>query len=426
VRIVSLNMSDSQGGAAKAAYRLHLGLKNLKKLKVVSNWFVERKTVNDAYVDELSGTIFPGSVLRNLRPYLDNLPVEFYRNRRRTYWDVGWLPRRVSSRIKPLRPDIVHLHWICHGFVPIAEIRRFIWPIVWTFHDSWAFTGGCHVPFDCRLFEDECGCCPQLNSCCSRDLSRWTWKWKQRQWRSMKFHIVCPSQWLADQTRRSSLFQDSSVTVIPNGLDMEIYHPVPQSQAREKLGIQGRNILILLVAMNLSQDINKGVDLLTAAVRGLKNQPWAHHAEIMIAGTDSPQNPPDLGLPVRYLGVIKNDATLASLYSAADVLVFPSRQENLPNTIMEAMACGLPAVAFRVGGTPELIDHGITGYLADPYDVSDLASGISWVLSDSARRRNLREESRRSAVEKYRIERVVEAYLSLYERILKNSLRTIY
>jgi glycosyltransferase involved in cell wall biosynthesis len=207
---------------------------------------------------------------------------------------------------------------------------------------------------------------------------------------------------------------------------MEIYHPVPQSKAREKLGIQGRNILILLVAMNLSQDINKGVDLLTAAVRGLKNQPWAHHAEIMIAGTDSPQNPPDLGLPVRYLGVIKNDATLASLYSAADVLVFPSRQENLPNTIMEAMACGLPAVAFRVGGTPELIDHGITGYLADPYDVSDLARGISWVLSDSARRRNLREESRRSAVEKYRIERVVEAYLSLYERILKNSLRTIY
>jgi glycosyltransferase involved in cell wall biosynthesis len=267
-------------------------------------------------------------------------------------------------------------------------------------------------------FERRCGMCPQLHSSREGDLSRWIWKRKASAWRDVRITVAAPSRWMAEGARRSSLFGKARIEVIPNGVDISLYQPMDRTLARQRLGIASNRLWIMFTAMMATSDVNKGFTFLQAALRRLAAV--RKDVEAVIVGAGEPANPPDVGVPSLYMGRCQDDATMALLYAAADVLVVPSIEENCPNTILEAMATGVPSVAFKVGGIPDLIKHEATGYLAVPFDPEDLCRGIWFVLEDSARKTLLSQDCRRRAVSEYDIALTTKRYAALYDDILKD------
>ncbi len=418
MKVLHLSVNDIRGGAARAAYHLHEGL---RAGGVDSRMLVQHKFSDDAsvsHVMRLLSRIGKEKAKASLR--IDALPLRFYPDRPDSAWSVGWFSASLTAPVARLEPDLVQAHWICDGFASIKALAQLRQPLVWTLHDAWAFTGGCHYPYDCERYRQRCGACPQLASKRNFDLSRWGWNQKKRQWRDVNFTVVTPSRWLAECAKASALFHDRRVEVIPNGLNLTRYRPLDQDHARAWLGLPADKKLILFGAMNSASDRRKGFQYLQTSLRRLATQGWAQKAELVIFGASRPAHPPDLGMQAHYLGYLYDDASLALLYAAADTFVLPSVQDNLPNTVMEALACGVPCVAFAVGGTPDMVEHERTGYLAQPYEVDDLAKGIAWVLEDEARRRALSRQARQKAENEFGVELQAQRYIDLYREILSS------
>jgi glycosyltransferase involved in cell wall biosynthesis len=413
MKVLMLNTFDEWGGAARAACRLNRGIRGLG---IDSRLLVQFKDGKDA--DILAPDYPLARVVNGIRSHLDTLPVRFYPKRPIYNFTPAFMPGRLAGRVADLAPDILHLHWLAAGFCRLETLRKFKRPLVWTLHDSWAFTGGCHVPQDCLKYRENCGACPVLGSGRERDLSRWTWRRKQRAWRKLNLTVVAPSRWLADCARSSALFREVRLEVIPNGLDLTLFRPVDKRLAREGLHFPPDKKFILFGAMGSTSDPNKGFHLLLPALQKLANEGWRERAELVVFGAPKPASPPPFGMKARYLGRLRDSAALVQLYAAADVFVVPSLQENLPNTIMEAMACGTPCVGFDQGGMRDLIEHGRTGYLARPYLAEDLAAGIGGLLEDDAARREMAQRSRRKVTEEFALDKVSARYAALYGELL--------
>ena len=294
-------------------------------------------------------------------------------------WSLNWVPYPVGTILNHFPSDLLHFHWIGSGFIPHNVLGQVKKPVLWTLHDEWAFTGGCHYAYDCKGFTQMCGTCPQLGSKREADLSRFIWHQKHHHWRTLNLTVVTPSHWLAKRAQASALFADKRIEVIPNGIDIQQYRPIDRQVARHLLNLPADKRLILFAALSSTSDVRKGFHLLQPAL----NQLAAEHSdktELVVVGASEHANSPQMGLRTHYLGTFHDEISLALAYSAADVFVAPSLQENLPNTIMEALACGIPCVAFNIGGILDLIEHQQNGYLAEPYVPEDLAQGISWSL----------------------------------------------
>jgi glycosyltransferase involved in cell wall biosynthesis len=414
MRILMLNTFDVEGGAAKAAYRLHKGL---QAHGAESKLLVQHKTGGDDSV--IVGKTAAFGISSFLRRYIDALPLLRYRDRKTFHWSTAWWPTDTVARVKAEEPDIVHLHWTCWGFLSISDLARLPGPVVWTLHDSWAFTGGCHVPGDCLNYQDSCGRCPQLSSNRTRDLSSRTLERKKRYWQNVNLTIVTPSRWLGDCARRSAILGDRRIETIPNGIDTTVYRPIDKQLARQTLRLPPDKRLILFAAMHATSDPNKGADLLFTALRELGRDGWGDKAGIIVLGASPSDLPSDLGIPVTCLDFLKDDVSMVLAYSAADVTVVPSRQENLPNMVMESLACGTPAVGFRIGGVPELILHSSNGYIAEPFSTHDLAKGIGFVIEDEARHEALCISARKRVEADFNIPSIASRYAALYESLLK-------
>lgn len=414
MNLLILNTSDSQGGAAIATYRLHCGLRSIG---INSNLLVQSKKTDDYSV--IGPTTRLQKILAFLRPYLDGVVTRLYRNRKKDLFTAAWLPEQLAFKVAKLRPDIVHLFWVGHGFLRIETLKKFKHPIVWTLHDMWAFTGGCHYDDECGKFQQSCGNCPALHSERERDLSRRVWKRKRKSWDSVPIVIVATSHWLADMARSSSLFKDKRVEVIPNGIDTERYKPINKEVARAAFNLPQDRHLILFSAFSATSDKRKGNQFLVRALEKMSQDGWGVKAELVIIGASRPENPPDIGMKVHYMGEFHDEISQVLLYSAADVVVAPSMQENLSNTVMESLACGTPVVAFDIGGMPDMIDHQISGYLATPFESNDLADGIMWVLANENRRNLLSQHARQTVDERYALKVVANRYFELYQSILK-------
>jgi glycosyltransferase involved in cell wall biosynthesis len=283
----------------------------------------------------------------------------------------------------------------------------------------WAFTGGCHYSGDCEGYTKSCGSCPQLQSKTNWDLSRWVWQRKRKAWNNLNLTIVTPSKWLAECAKASSLFQGLRIEVIPNGVDIQKYKPINQAQARDILGLPIDKNLILFVSASAISDSRKGFQFLQPALQQLRhNLQLKDQTELVIVGSSPPIDPPNLGFKAHYLGRLNDDISLALLYAAADVFVAPSLEDNLPNTVIESLACGTPCVSFKIGGMPDMIDHRQNGYLAQPFEIKDLANGIAWVLMDSERHKALREQSRKRVEKEFSTKQQVEQYVGLYRQLI--------
>ncbi|HOS28573.1 MAG TPA: glycosyltransferase family 4 protein [Deltaproteobacteria bacterium] len=416
MKILHLSTYDTAGGAARAAYRLH---RSLLQLGAESEMLVQDRQGDDitVYGPQSSWRKFLG---RFINPRLDTLPLKIYRNEKNTPFHIQALPTRIIRKIHSMNPDIVHLHWICDGFIRIEDFPLINRPLVWTLHDSWPFTGGCHIPIDCFRYEDTCGNCPQLGSQKEYDLSRWIWKRKQKSYKGAVITVVSPSRWLADCAAKSSLFESTTIKVIRNGIDVDWYTPIAKNVARKVMNLPPDKYLILFGANNATADFNKGFHLIPPAIAHMKSLFCQQEkVELIVFGSSRPAYYDDLGVETRFLGRLHDDISLKILYSAADVTLVPSRLESSSNVIMESMACGTPCVAFDIGGPRDLIDHEKNGYLAKPYETAELGKGLAWILSDNKRYTQCAQKARSDAEKNFDIKKSAQSHLELYTELTK-------
>jgi len=418
MKVLHINASDSKGGAARAAYRLHSGL---KKLEVESQMLVQYRLSSESGIIAPSNKILEG--LAVMRLPLDSLPLKLYPKRLKTSFSVQWLPDRIMSQVEVIKPDIIHLHWINQGTVRLETLRKFRRPIVWTLHDMWPFTGGCHYSDKCTLYHESCGSCPQLFSNKEKDLSRLIWVRKSKSWEQLNLTVVSPSQWLSACARSSSLFSNKLVETIPHGLDLEKYKPIEKKIAREILGLPTDKHILLFGSINATSDPRKGFNLLSQALEKIAlSEYWQQRIDIAVLGTSRRQNDwSHISFPIHQLGSFSDDISLAIVYSAASITVTPSIQEAFGQVAFESTACGTPVVGFSATGLLDVIIHREDGYLAKPYEVEDLAKGIIWVLEDKERYDSLRLKARMNSADKFSIELQARRYLNLYKRMLKQS-----
>ncbi len=419
MNILHLSTQDIGGGAARAAYRLHRGLQNIG---LNSQMLVQEKLSDDKTVIAPKVRLLQGIAKTKLT--FEALPLKLYPRRSKAAFYTQWLPDRVLPQVAKINPDIINLHWISAAFMQIETITKLQRPLVWTLHDSWGFTGGCHVIGECDRYKTNCGACPQLNSGKDWDLSRWVWQRKAKAWKDLNLTLVSPSSWLADCASSSSLFRDLRVEVIPHGLDTDKFRPINQRFAREALNLPQNKKLILFGALQATSDRNKGFHLLQPALAELSKSGVKDSWEVIIFGASQPENPPDLGFKTHYLGHLHDDLSLATVYSAADVMLVPSLQESFGQTASESLACGTPVVAFNSTGLKDIVDHQQSGYLAKPYEVDDFAKGINWVLEDEQRLQKLSFCAREKAEAKFTLKLQASRYSALFNEILQAASRS--
>lgn len=412
MRVLIVSYSDLAGGAARGAYRLH---ECLLASGIDSRMLVQRKVGDDDRVTECGGWLarLAPNLLRRIRTRLETLPLRWYRGRPpSTVFTPAWVPSRLAAAINRMRPDVVHFHWVGWGMLRLEDLPRIRVPIVWTLHDMWAFTGGCHYDQECGRYSDSCGACPMLGSRREHDLSRRTWQRKHRAYAQVpSMTVVGLSRWLADCAARSSLFAGRPVVNLPNPLDTGFFRPVDRMAARRKHGLPHDKKLILFGATDSTGDPRKGFDKLVAALGRLDPA----EAELVVFG--GRHGLEHLPFRTHVLVDFIPDADLVELYSAADVMVVPSLQENLAATIMEPLACGTPVVAFGIGGNIDMIDDGVNGYIAEPFDVDDLAACIARVLHHPDPDA-LRGAARAKVERSYAYPVMGEAYRRLYEGLI--------
>ncbi len=411
MKILQISTFDTNGGAARAAYRIHKGLQTIG---IQSQMLVQSKKSADQSIIGPNNKF--NKALSLVRPILDTSLLQWLGKGSETMFSPAWSPySNILSQIDTLSPDIVHLQWICDGMLRIEKIGKIKQPLVWTLHDMWPFTGGCHYNDTCEHFHQCCGECPQIKRRGKNDLSHAIFKRKEKAWDKINLTIVSISQWLADCARDSSLFAHKRIEVIPNGIDTDRYQVIDKIQARKILHLPQNRKLILFGAIRVS-DPRKGFHSLQSALQQLSLRGKAEL--VVFGGAIEPENSSDFNLPIHYLGHLYDDVSLALLYSAADVMIVPSKQEAFGQMASESMSCGTPVVAFGATGLLDIVEHKQNGYLAQPYDSNDLARGIEWVLADEERYKQLSHAAREKAVTYFDIKKVAKQYADLYQSLL--------
>jgi glycosyltransferase involved in cell wall biosynthesis len=409
VDILVVNTFQKNGGAARAAYRTFCVVRHHYPAARYLTLFKEDW---DPAVTGLSQSSVRG-LLAQLLICLDQFPLRRYPERTQTFFSPGLWANPLRIPLSRFRTNLVHLHWVGRSMLRVEELARLRCPVVWTLHDTWAFTGGCYYTGTCEGFKKQCGHCPQLASHIENDLSRDLMQRKFKAYEKLNMTIVTPSHWLAEMAKQSSLFAGRRIEVIPNGLDTEVFKPIDHQAAREYLNLRPDMPVLLFGAQSVT-DPRKGWDLLCDALQRLERP-----CTLLVFGEGkvSVENAPHI--TVRQLGSFADEMSLALMYSAADVFVCPSREDNLPNTVAEALACGTPCAAFDINGLPDMIEHQKNGWLARPFDSADLAEGILW-LTRHPQQEQLRRAAREKAVSEYSMAVMENRYMALYSDLLNS------
>jgi len=409
MKILAASHSDIHGGAARAAYRIHHAIRGHG---VESRMLVNSATAGDWTVEGPKNKV--AKALAIVRGPMAGLLTKSLNTGNPIVHSPAIVPSRWSMRLNASDADVIHLHWVNGEMMSIADIGNIRKPVVWTLHDMWAFCGAEHYTEDHRWRDGYiANNRPRHES--GFDLNRWTAARKLKHWnRSMQ--IVTPSRWLAGCAKQSVLMRDWPITVIPNAIDTNVWLPVSKVLARQLLRLPPDVPLLMFGAVGGAEDPRKGFDLLQAALNYLRGQ--LPDLELVVFGQLAPQTAVDMGFPVHYTGHLHDDVSLRLLYSAADAMVIPSRQDNLPNTGVEAHACGTPVVAFNACGLPDIVEHHKTGYLAKTFDPVDLANGLHWVLNDATRLASLGHAARTRAVQLWSYETVAAQYMSVYQAVI--------
>jgi glycosyltransferase involved in cell wall biosynthesis len=413
IRVLHLAQSDGGGGANRAAFRLH---RSLRDLGVASTFHPGRKIGDDPDVIPAWPPI-AGDFISTLAAWLDSHSLDFYPDRRGDVFSPIRLcygrPRRKLVAIA----DIVCLHWIAGSFLHPRHLARLDKPLVWRLSDLWPFTGGCHFPAACRKFEDRCGSCPSLGSAADDDLAARGFAARERYYDGLDLTVAAPSRWIAEEAKRSRLFRHRRIVHIPTGIDTSIFRPMPRAEARRLLDLPADATMLLFGAMDSTTNSRKGFAPLRQALSRFARSPSARGAVAVVFGGETDAATDVEGLPLIHVGKITEQERLAWLYAAADVLVAPFIEDNLPNVVLEALACGTPVAAFAAGGIPDAVEHQRNGVLVPVGDADALADGIAWAL-DPVRKPSLEVAARATAQSRFDIAQCARAYRDLFAEII--------
>lgn len=415
MRIVHFNTFEGGGGAAKASLALHRAILDLG---VDATLAVYRKTSLDVTVIGLPPTRFGVLKYKFIPRFLSAIHYLVYRPIET--WSFGVFGNRsITQHVKVKEADIISLSWVA-WFLDIESIGQLLKrnkPVVWTCYDMWAFTGGCHYSGDCDHFISSCGSCPQLGDAKGSDISEWQWIKKKKRWDTSRLTIVCPSKWLAENVRKSGLFGKVRVEVIPTGIDVSVFFPMSKAAARKSLGLPLDKKLVLFIASRGFENERKGGKLLEASLHVLHDMHQRDVPDVVILGHRQGASTVQDKFTI-HSRVFNDDLSLSRLYAACDVLVAPSKADTLPLTVLQAMACGTPCVAYDAGGMSDVIEHLNNGYLAQPFDTADFARGIDFVLSDESRHVYLSANSLDKIQAGFTSKHEAKEHVRLYEELL--------
>lgn len=418
MKVVFLNTYD-RGGGAIAALRLAEALDTLAVgVKVLVNKGASTHPLMEN-IDKSEWRQFRNS-LNFYAERLSFLPYEESKEIRFLFSPANFGVE--VHKIKEVQDaDIIHLHWVNQGLLShktMAKLTKLNKPIVWTLHDKWAFTGGCHITNECTNFYDQCGNCWYLKNSNPKDLSHKIWKKKSEVYPKLDLHFVTPSKFQRSEAHKSSLLRDYDIAQIPNPLDVNQFRPRSKEQARTILNLPPDKDLILFGALN-TKDRHKGFVYLKECIDILKKYDHTlNDPELVVFGKANEEELNALPLKVHYLGVLSDVKTINWAYNAADIFITPSLEDNLPNMVMEAMACATPIVAFRTGGIPEMVEHLKEGYIAPQKNSEALARGIIEVLRDKTNYEAMAQSARKKVLNLYSYTNVGHQYKALYEKIL--------
>ncbi|MET1053723.1 MAG: glycosyltransferase [Pedobacter sp.] len=418
MKVIHLNTYEGNGGAGRACLRLSDAL---NASGADSNVMVYYQ-----FKESTKAVAFSKTPFQKARAVF-NILSERYMSKGlvkalKTPFSIQWFGRSIASHPALKDADLIHLHWINHGFLrpkDLAALEELDKPIVWTFHDSNAFTGGCHVRYACENFHNQCGFCPLLKISGKNDISHQNWIRKKKGYKNLGFHIVAPSKWMAQSIKFSSLMGARDVAVIPNTIETNIFKPYVKAEAKKLLNIAPDKFVLMSGFMPSKNDKHKGTSYLIEALNDLAGRPGIvrENIELLIFGNKESAEMPEFPFKTTFLGTISNDTHLAKCYSAADAFITPSLEDNLPNTVMESLACATPVVAFKTGGIPDMVEHLVNGYLADYESAEDLATGMEWLYhEDSAA--EIQKQARLTILTHFSEEVIAEKHMLLYQSLI--------
>lgn len=395
--ILQINTADTRGGAGKVAYNLKT---KLKERGHDSTFLVSRKYSKDNDVK----LIRPDSNLR--RRILKKL----------TYYladDLDFFPSEHILKTSEFKnADIVHCHNLHTNYFNLGTLIKIsaIKPVIWTFHDMWPITAHCAHSFDGNIKENGFFACPSLNIYppIAWHNEKYLEGKKAKIYANSNFRIVTPSKWLAEKVSQSVL-KNKPISVIYNGIDTKIFQPLPKKQCREELGLPQNKKITLIVAKRGQSNPWKGGNYTQKIIEAYNNRPDIYFVDL---GGDENKVVPN----IKTISYVNDQETLVKYYSAADMLLYPSIADNCPLVVLEAQACGLPVVAFKTGGIPEIVAHKETGYIAGYKDTQDLINGIKYCLENNPE--TMSQNSVKKAFSEFSLDNMVNQYINLYVSLL--------
>lgn len=419
MRVLIINTSERLGGAAVAASRLMEALKN--------NGIKAKMLVRDKQTDQIS-VIELDKTWRNIWRFVWERVVIWKANRFKKNnlfsVDIANTGTDITSLPEFKQADIIHLHWINQGMLSLGDLKKILKSgkaIVWTMHDMWPFTGICHYAGECERYAEHCHHCPMIyKNGGKKDLSYRIFNKKEKLYNSARITFVACSRWLESMAKKSALLKGQVITNIPNAININLFRPRDKAEARTKLQLPPDKKLLLFGSVKIT-DKRKGLIYLVDACK-LLNEKYPEMKDsvgVVVFGQQSSQLEKMLPFPVYAMNYVSSEKEIVDIYNAVDLFVTPSLEDNLPNTIMEAMACGIPCIGFNVGGIPQMIDHLHNGYVARYKSAEDLANGIYWALSESGYA-SLSEEACRKVASNYSESIVAKKYINIYNKAVKS------
>lgn len=412
MRVLIINTSERIGGAAIAANRLMDALKK--------NGVKAQMLVRDKQTDRLTVHAVSGGWKQPLNFLWERLCIFISNrfNRKQLFLtDIANTGTDVTKRTEFKRADVIHLHWVNQGFLSLSAIDKIVHSgkkVVVTMHDQWYFTGVCHYSGECEKYMDLCHDCELMRGRLMGDMAKQVFLQKQRIYKAARITFVGCSRWMADMARRSRLATGQKIVNIPNAINTELFRPTDKMQARQALQLPTDKRLLLFGCQRIT-DERKGFSLLVEALQQVKQTrpEQAKNVEIVVVGGEAERVRDQVPFDIMPISYVSDTEKMVTLYNAVDIYVTPSLQDNLPNTIMEAMACGIPCVGFNVGGIAEMIDHKQNGYVAEHRNAQDFADGIVWTLT--ADYDALSRHARQKVQATYSENIVARQYMEIYE-----------
>lgn len=409
MKIAIVSNSDTKGGAARASFRLMLALVNNDTDCFM---IVKNKQSCNKYVIENSSKWgrLKGTALQKISTLLSS----FQKTSSVTLHSLNIFGSDVDKVIERVEPNLLNLHWINFETLSIRQVAKLNKPVVMTLHDMWAFCGAEHLAQDYPKSAFRTGYTLGEHDYISGiKLNKLVWELKKKYW-TRPFHIVVPSHWMANCARESDLFRGWDINVIPNTLDTHTFKPLDKVFCREVLNLPQNKKLVGFGAFGGGKDPNKGFDLLNKSLSNLRDKEDYH---CVVFGQSENSSSDTLPISSTFLGHLSDDTTLSIMYNALDVMIVPSRQESLSQTATESTSCGTPVVAFACTGLLDVVDHMKTGFLAKPFDASDLTEGIMWCIENN-RNSQLSINARQRAKKLWAYDVVATQYIQLFETVI--------